>query len=110
MPVAAILALVELIESSTAGTTFELVQALTDGAEQLKNRTPNSISLSAGVELFVAFVTLFPHESDVCRHHSQRVLHVLTVPLAPRVLMISRPNSFPRAGSMQKRHRRIAQK
>ncbi|KZS89889.1 nagb/rpia/CoA transferase-like protein [Sistotremastrum niveocremeum HHB9708] len=64
MPVAAILALVELIEFSTAGTTFELVQALTDGAEQLKSRTPNSISLSAGVELFVAFVTLFPHESD----------------------------------------------
>ncbi|KZT33022.1 IF-2B-domain-containing protein [Sistotremastrum suecicum HHB10207 ss-3] len=64
MPVAAILALVELIEFSAAGTTFELVQALTDGAEQLKSRTPNSISLSAGVELFVAFVTLFPHESD----------------------------------------------
>jgi hypothetical protein len=45
---------------------FELVKALEDGAEELKKRTPNPISLNAGCELFIAFVTLFPHESDVC--------------------------------------------
>lgn len=44
---------------------FELVQALNDGAEVLKKRITNSISLNAGCELFIAFVTLFPHESDV---------------------------------------------
>ncbi|OJT15877.1 Translation initiation factor eIF-2B subunit alpha [Trametes pubescens] len=43
---------------------FELVQALNDGAEELKRRSPNPISLNAGCELFIAFVTLFPHESD----------------------------------------------
>ncbi|KAI0818592.1 hypothetical protein BC629DRAFT_1669689 [Irpex lacteus] len=63
-PLAAILALSELVVNSKAGTMFELVQALNDGAEQLKKRTTNSISLDAGCELFIAFVTLFPHESD----------------------------------------------
>ncbi|KAF8628456.1 hypothetical protein AX15_003970 [Amanita polypyramis BW_CC] len=42
---------------------FELVKALNDGAETLKQRTTNPISLNAGCELFIAFVTLFPHES-----------------------------------------------
>lgn len=41
------------------------MQALHDGAEALKTNTPNFISLNAGCELFIAFVTLFPHESDV---------------------------------------------
>jgi hypothetical protein len=45
---------------------FELVKALNDGAETLKNQTSNSISLNAGCELFIAFVTLFPHDSAVC--------------------------------------------
>ena len=44
---------------------FELVQALNQGAESLRSRFSNSISLNAGCELFIAFVTLFPHESDV---------------------------------------------
>lgn len=48
-----------------AGTMFELVKALNDGAEALKKQTPNPISLNAGCELFIAFVTLFPHDSDV---------------------------------------------
>jgi len=43
---------------------FELVKALNDGAEVLKKRSPNPISLNAGCELFIAFVTLFPHDSD----------------------------------------------
>jgi hypothetical protein len=44
---------------------FELVKALEDGADELKTRRPNPISVSAGCELFIAFVTLFPHESEV---------------------------------------------
>ncbi|KAI0374795.1 nagb/rpia/CoA transferase-like protein [Pilatotrama ljubarskyi] len=63
-PLAAILSLAEAIVNSNAGTMFELVQALNDGAEELKRRSPNPISLNAGCELFIAFVTLFPHESD----------------------------------------------
>ncbi|KAI9566454.1 hypothetical protein HD554DRAFT_2275242 [Boletus coccyginus] len=63
-PLAAILALSELVEGSDAGTMFELVKALNDGARVLSQRSPNPISLNAGCELFVAFVTLFPHDSD----------------------------------------------
>ncbi|KAL5511586.1 GCN3 [Sanghuangporus vaninii] len=62
-PLAAILALTELIEQSNAGTMFELVQALHEGAEALRKQYTNSISINAGCELFIAFVTLFPHES-----------------------------------------------
>ncbi|KAI0281366.1 hypothetical protein BGY98DRAFT_1094860 [Russula aff. rugulosa BPL654] len=47
---------------SLAGTMFELVQALNDGAETLKKRVPNPIGLTAGCELFIGFVTLFPHD------------------------------------------------
>ncbi|KIL69722.1 hypothetical protein M378DRAFT_156952 [Amanita muscaria Koide BX008] len=61
-PLAAILALTDLIEFSDAGTMFELVKALNEGAETLKSKTANPISLNAGCELFIAFVTLFPHE------------------------------------------------
>ncbi|KAI0054040.1 nagb/rpia/CoA transferase-like protein [Auriscalpium vulgare] len=62
-PLAAILSLTELVEQSDAGTMFELVKALNDGAEALKKRVHNPIGLNAGSELFIAFVTLFPHES-----------------------------------------------
>lgn len=83
-PLAAILAFTELMENSTgefmvvpsclvclnyiilAGTMFELVKALNDGAEVLKAKSSNPISLNAGCELFIAFVTLIPHDSIVC--------------------------------------------
>ncbi|KZP03051.1 hypothetical protein FIBSPDRAFT_668029, partial [Athelia psychrophila] len=48
-----------------AGTMFELVKALNDGSAALAKQSPNPISLNAGCELFIAFVTLFPHESDI---------------------------------------------
>lgn len=73
MPIAAILALTELIAHSNAGTMFELVGALNDATEVLKSRAPNPISLSAGCELFVAFVTTFPHESDVSLSVTKRL-------------------------------------
>ncbi|KAJ7774796.1 hypothetical protein B0H16DRAFT_74745 [Mycena metata] len=62
-PLAAILTLTELCASSTAGTMFELVKALNEGADALKQSSTNAISLNAGCELFIAFVTLFPHDS-----------------------------------------------
>ncbi|RDB21343.1 Translation initiation factor eIF-2B subunit alpha [Hypsizygus marmoreus] len=62
-PLAAILALTELIENSPAGTMFELVTALNAGADAMKTKSSNPISLDAGCELFIAFVTLFPHDS-----------------------------------------------
>ncbi|KAI0781030.1 IF-2B-domain-containing protein [Trametes elegans] len=63
-PLAAILSLAEAISQSKAGTMFELLKTVTDGAENLRARSRNPISLNAGCELFIAFVTLFPHESD----------------------------------------------
>ncbi|KZV71659.1 nagb/rpia/CoA transferase-like protein [Peniophora sp. CONT] len=60
-PLAAILSLTELVSKSEAGTMFELVKALNDGAEALRTHIPNPIGLNAGSELFIAFVTLFPH-------------------------------------------------
>lgn len=48
---------------------FELVKALNDGAEALKASTSNPISLNAGCELFIAFVTLLPHDSAVSTVH-----------------------------------------
>ena len=58
--------LLQFTHQIQAGTMFELVKALNEGAETLKNQTSNSISLNAGCELFIAFVTLFPHDSAVC--------------------------------------------
>jgi translation initiation factor eIF-2B subunit alpha len=58
----------DLTLSGIAGTMFELVQALNDGAETLKKRVPSPIGLTAGCELFIGFVTLFPHESAVSPH------------------------------------------
>ena len=58
--------LLQFTHQIQAGTMFELVKALNDGAETLKNQMSNSISLNAGCELFIAFVTLFPHDSAVC--------------------------------------------
>lgn len=63
-PLAAILALTDLIRNSAADTMFELVKALNDGAQTLRNHSQNFISLNAGCELFIAFVTLVPHESS----------------------------------------------
>jgi translation initiation factor eIF-2B subunit alpha len=44
---------------------FELASTLKDGARELNEMETNSISLNAGCELFIAFVTLSTHEADV---------------------------------------------
>lgn len=74
-PLAAILSLTELVTRSDAGTMFELVQALNDGAETLKKRVPNPIGLTAGCELFIGFVTLFPHESANFSELKREIVH-----------------------------------
>ena len=55
----------------------ELGQVIVEGTQVLTESIPNSISLNAGAELFRAFVTLFPHESDVrmCITMRVRVFH-----------------------------------
>ncbi|THU90721.1 nagb/rpia/CoA transferase-like protein [Dendrothele bispora CBS 962.96] len=85
-PLAAILALTEMIEQSRAGTMFELVKELKDGAEELNLKSPNPISLNAGCELFIEFITLFPHPSanfselktELIRQGQQYVVEALT--------------------------------
>jgi hypothetical protein len=69
-----------LMQRSLAGTMFELVKALNDGAKALKASTSNPISLNAGCELFIAFVTLLPHDSAVstAMHHPLRDSSFLT--------------------------------
>jgi len=43
---------------------FELAKALNHGAETLRKGSSNPISINAGCELFITFVTSFPHASD----------------------------------------------
>lgn len=97
MPIAAILALTELIAHSKAGTMFELVSALNSGAQLLKQHTTNPISLSAGCDLLVAFVTTFPHESDVFIFFLllSRYIHIFIYfhHLFNRIFLISNANS-----------------
>ncbi|KAE9387495.1 nagb/rpia/CoA transferase-like protein [Gymnopus androsaceus JB14] len=62
-PLAAILALTEMMERSTAGTMFELLNELKGSAEALSRQSPNPIGLNAGCELFIEFITLFPHDA-----------------------------------------------
>ncbi|KAJ7063276.1 hypothetical protein C8F01DRAFT_1132302 [Mycena amicta] len=62
-PLAAILALTELCAKSSAGTMAQLSQQLDEGAELLKKSVSNPISLTAGCELFIAFITYFPHDA-----------------------------------------------
>ncbi|GJJ70608.1 translation initiation factor eIF-2B subunit alpha [Entomortierella parvispora] len=57
MPVAAIESLVELIRHSKATTMSEFMLSIKDASQQLKSSVRNSISLSAGCDLFVRFVT-----------------------------------------------------
>ncbi|KAF9069663.1 hypothetical protein BDP27DRAFT_1325159 [Rhodocollybia butyracea] len=62
-PLAAILALTEMMERSNAGTMFELLNELKGGAEALSRQSSNPIGLNAGCELFIEFITLFPHDA-----------------------------------------------
>ncbi|TEB35901.1 nagb/rpia/CoA transferase-like protein [Coprinellus micaceus] len=84
-PLAAIIALTELIENSDAGTMFELVNALHEGAKTLQSQVANPIGVDAGCELFIAFVTLFPHDSAT--NHSPSSVH-RTSPISNKSLFL----------------------
>lgn len=56
MPVAAIEALVQLLSESSTSTSAELIQTLKEASATLKASVSNSMSLSAGCDLFMRFV------------------------------------------------------
>ncbi|CAG8677156.1 2011_t:CDS:2, partial [Dentiscutata heterogama] len=70
MPIAAIESLVELIKHTT--TLTEFMESLKDASQKLKSSVKNSISLSAGADLFLRFVTRTSHDVtnfEACREH-----------------------------------------
>ncbi|CAG8445088.1 7772_t:CDS:10 [Dentiscutata erythropus] len=72
MPIAAIESLVELIKHSKATTLTEFMESLKDASQKLKSSVKNSISLSAGADLFLRFVTRTSHDVtnfEACREH-----------------------------------------
>ncbi|CAJ0884370.1 15819_t:CDS:2, partial [Entrophospora sp. SA101] len=72
MPIAAIEALVELIKHSKATTLSEFMESLKDASQLLKSTVKNSISLSAGADLFLRFVTRTSHDVtnfEACKEH-----------------------------------------
>jgi len=56
MPVAAIEALIELLVQSNADTVYEFLDLVKTQSDYLKSRIPNSISLSAGTDLFQRYM------------------------------------------------------
>ena len=56
MPVAAIEALIELLVQSRAVTVYETLDLIKTQSDYLKSRVPNSISLSAGTDLFQRYM------------------------------------------------------
>ena len=56
MPVAAIEALIELLVQSRAVTIYETLDLVKTQSDYLKSRVPNSISLSAGTDLFQRYI------------------------------------------------------
>ncbi|CAG8560267.1 69_t:CDS:2 [Paraglomus occultum] len=72
MPIAAIESLIELIKHSKATTLSEFMKSLEEGSDLLKSSTRNPISLSAGTDLFLRFVTRTSHDVtnlDACKEH-----------------------------------------
>lgn len=61
---AAIRTLTDLLDISEAETTAELVQELRDASETIMRSGPNRLCASVGCDLFLAFITLFPHAAD----------------------------------------------
>ncbi|KZT54311.1 nagb/rpia/CoA transferase-like protein [Calocera cornea HHB12733] len=74
MPIAAVASLTELVERSSAQTMSQLVHELQSGAEKLKKGTANPISLSAGCDLFVRYVTTTRQEHDDFALHKQEIV------------------------------------
>ena len=62
MPIAAIESLAALMDATKAGTIHELMSAIEAGAEALQGSILNSISLTAGCDLFKRFIISHAHD------------------------------------------------
>ncbi|GMM45373.1 translation initiation factor eIF2B subunit alpha [Pichia kluyveri] len=72
MPVAAIESLVTLLKVKQPSTSSELIRLLSDATNELKTSVHNSVSLSAGCDLFMRFVLRNTHlysDWESCRKH-----------------------------------------
>lgn len=72
MPVAAIESLVALVKHTQPSTSSELITLLQSAASTLKKSVANSISLSAGCDLFLRFVLRNIHvyrDWEACKRH-----------------------------------------
>jgi translation initiation factor eIF-2B subunit alpha len=58
MPIAAILALCDLVAGSPAETTSELMVTIRKGCEELRSNLPNPVPAQAGMDLFQRFVVM----------------------------------------------------
>ncbi|KAG8756282.1 translation initiation factor eIF-2B subunit alpha [Ceratobasidium sp. 428] len=63
MPLAAVLALTELVGHSNASTMQQLLESLQKGAAVLKSRSSTPLSLTAGCDLFIRYVTSLPQDA-----------------------------------------------
>ncbi|KAJ2004491.1 translation initiation factor eIF-2B subunit alpha [Coemansia thaxteri] len=68
-PVAAVSSLVKLVERQRATTMLELMKIVPEACEQLKKATGNSISLSAGCDVFLQQMARLSHaqSAEECR-------------------------------------------
>ncbi|KAL7274113.1 Translation initiation factor [Rhizina undulata] len=62
MPIAAIESLSALCDATKARTIHELMSTINEGAEVLKASVPNSISLTAGCDLFKRYIIAHAHD------------------------------------------------
>lgn len=72
MPVAAIESLVVLLSNTKPSTSSELIQILAEASDSLKKSVSNSVSLSAGCDLFMRFVLRNVNdygEWEACKSH-----------------------------------------
>ncbi|WFD42952.1 translation initiation factor eIF-2B subunit alpha [Malassezia psittaci] len=73
-PIAAIFALSEMIANSQAETTSELMESIKKASEELKSELPNPIPASAGLELFMRFVTTKNWAGGNFQAHKQNLI------------------------------------
>lgn len=72
MPVAAIESLLTMLKVKQPSTSSELIRLLSDATTELKASVKNSVSLSAGCDLFTRFVLRNTHlysDWESCKKH-----------------------------------------
>ncbi|WFD32364.1 translation initiation factor eIF-2B subunit alpha [Malassezia sp. CBS 17886] len=74
MPIAAIFALSEMVAKSKAETTSELMESIKQASEELRASLANPIPASAGLELYMRFVTTKNWAGGDFRAHKQSLI------------------------------------